>query len=82
MFTILLLSSIALGNEVDSNSSKDAKIIYKKETEIDFEALELEGELVKPQRALLLERRRATFNPLIRLRSDFNEDMKQSVNGI
>ena len=82
MFTILLLSSIALGNEVDSNSSKDAKIIYKKETEIDFEALELEGELVKPQGALLLERRRATFNPLIRLRSDFNEDMKQSVNGI
>ena len=57
----------------------EPKIVYKKQTEIDFEALELEGQLLKPQGALLLERKKATFNPLITLRTDFNEEMKDSI---
>ncbi len=59
--------------------AEEPKITYKKETEIDFEALELEGQLVKPQGALLLERKRATFNPLITLGTDFDEEMKDSI---
>jgi hypothetical protein len=74
MFTILLLINVAMAED-----PADAKVVYKKETEIDFEALELEGELVKPQGALLLERRRANFNPLIKLRKDFDVEMKESV---
>ncbi|MCP4809894.1 MAG: hypothetical protein GY913_08110 [Proteobacteria bacterium] len=56
------------------------KIQYKSRTEIDFEGVEVAGELVKPQGALLLDRKRANFNPLIKLRSDFNEEMDESVN--
>ena len=58
------------------------KIIYKQKTEIDFEGVEVAGELVKPQGALLLDRRRAAFNPLIKLRTDFNDEMDQSVDEV
>jgi len=62
-----------------ADEPEEPKVVYKKQTEIDFEALELEGQLLKPQGALLLERKKATFNPLITLRTDFNEEMKDSI---
>jgi len=71
-----LLMSFALGQE------SDRAVEYKKKTEIDFEELDVTGELVKPQGALLLDRKRASFNPLIRLRSDFNVEMSNSVTEI
>lgn len=74
MFLILFVSlSIA-------QDSGDVK--YEKETQIDFEDLEIEGQLVKPQGALLIDRKRATFNPLIKLRTDFNPEISTSVNEV
>ena len=64
--------------EVDPASGR--KIQYKKRTEIDFEGVDVAGELVKPQGALLLDRKKGSFNPLIKLRENFNEEMDQSVN--
>jgi hypothetical protein len=58
------------------------KVLYKKKTEIDFEGLDVNGELVKPSGLLLLDRKRASFNPLIKIRSDFNEEMSASVDEI
>ncbi len=58
----------------------DKRLQSRCRTEIDFEGVEVAGELVKPQGALLLDRKRANFNPLIKLRPDFNEEMDQSVN--
>ena len=58
------------------------EITYKKKTEIDFEALDIEGVLVKPQGILLSERNKTSFNPLIKLRTDFNLEMSQSVTAI
>lgn len=73
---LLLLTSLAIAQE------NGQEVRYKEKTEIDFEGLEVEGQLVKPQGALLLDRKRASFNPLIKLRSDFNPEMTQSVNEI
>lgn len=55
------------------------EVQYKKETEIDFESLDIEGELVKPQGAFLTGRNDVTFNPLIELRMDWDEEMIDSV---
>ena len=55
------------------------KIVYKSQTEIDFEAIELEGELVKPLGNLSIEKKKASFNPLITLRKDFNKEMGASI---
>lgn len=66
--------------EVDTDSGRSIK--YKERTEIDFEGVDVTGELVKPQGTLLLDRRKANFNPLIKLRENWNEEMKQSVDEI
>ncbi len=69
----------ALAQEVDES---DRNIVYKARTEIDFEGVDVAGELVKPQGALLLDRKKGSFNPLIRLREEFNLEMENSVNYI
>ncbi len=63
-----------------AQAQENEKIQYERQTEIDFEALELSGELVKPQGALIVERSGVRFNPLIELRIDFNPEMAASIN--
>ena len=75
MFLILIMNLAFAQDE-------DRTVTYKKKTEIDFEGVDISGELVKPQGALLLDRKRASFNPLIKLRADFNPEMSSSVSEI
>jgi hypothetical protein len=62
--------------------AEDRNIEYSKRTEIDFEAIDIEGEMVKPQGSLLIERDRTKFNPLIELRMDWDQEMNNSVREI
>jgi hypothetical protein len=83
----ILLSAFGLGLAgaafaQDEESEGDRKVQYKQKTEIDFEGLDVNGELVKPQSALVLDRKKASFNPLIKLREDFNAEMEQSINDV
>lgn len=73
---MLLLSIILFA------SAEEKNIIYQRHTEIDFDAIELTGELIKPQGSLIIERQGTKFNPLIQLRWDWNEEMIQSVKTI
>lgn len=66
----------------EGGDDADRKVIYKQKTEIDFEGLDVAGELVKPNSALVLDRKKASFNPLIKLRADFNPEMEQSIDEI
>jgi hypothetical protein len=77
MFSLLLLASIARGAD-DEND----RVVYKSKTEIDFEDLEIEGVLQKPQSALILDRKKASFNPLIRIRTDWKDEIEHSVDEI
>ena len=74
--TVLPTSALA------QDEGEDRKVVYKERTEIDFEGLDIAGELVKPQGALLLDRKKASFNPLIKIRTDFDEEMTQSVDEV
>ena len=58
------------------------EVRYNSRTEIDFDGVDVQGELVKPAGQLLLDRRKANFNPLIRLREHFNDEMKRSVDQV
>jgi hypothetical protein len=62
--------------------NSDVEVRYKKKTEIDFEDVSVDGELKKPHGAYLLDKRQSSFNPLIRLKENFNEEMVNSVNQI
>jgi hypothetical protein len=79
MKTYLLLSLLSGPAYADDDQDKAQKVVYKQRTEIDFEGLEIEGQLLKPNGSLVLERKAAAFNPLIKLRTDFNQEMNLSV---
>lgn len=87
----LALALLALGSythtafaadedEIDADSGR--KIQYKSKTEIDFEGLDVEGEMVKPSSALVLDRKKAAFNPLIKMRENFNPEMEESIDEV
>ena len=65
-----------------AEDEQETKVIYKQQTEIDFEGLEIEGQMFKPHGAVIQERKGAAFNPLIQLRTNFQPEMSQSVSDI
>jgi len=73
---LLFLTSLSLAQD------EEPIIVYKKQTQIDFEGLEVEGEMIKPNGATIRERATTGFNPLIKLRTDFNYEMTASINEI
>ena len=82
MKKLLIIGLLFSAPVMADDKKEDPKVIYKKKTEIDFENLDIEGELVKPAGALVLERKRANFNPLIKLRQNFTTEINQSVGDI
>ena len=76
---LLLLVNLAFAGDDDS---EDRKIIYRQKTEIDFEGLEIEGILQKPQSSLIIDRKKASFNPLIKLRTNWNDEIESSTDEI
>ena len=66
MKTLFLLSLLSTNAFAHDHHQEEPQIVYKQKTEIDFEGLEIDGELVKPQGSLLLERQGAKFNPMIK----------------
>jgi hypothetical protein len=81
MFSMLIIL-LSAGAHADDSNKEEPRVIYKDRTEIDFEGVEIQGELVKPQGALLLDRKRAQFNSMIKLRIDFDDEMDKSVDEI
>ena len=78
--TLFLMFSATAMAEGPVSPDEDRKVVYKQRTEIDFEGVEVEGTLVRPQGSLILARKAGSFNPLIRLRMDFEPELNNSVN--
>jgi len=81
---LLIISLIFLPHSAFAQDEEegDRKVVYKQRTEIDFEGLEVEGVLQKPQSSLIIERRQASFNPLIEVRQDFNDKIEENTDEI
>jgi len=77
---ILALLFPAMAHAQDKE--EDRKIIYKERTEIDFESVDVTGELIKPAGALVISRKKATFPPLIKLREDWNDELKRTIDKV
>ena len=79
---LILSLTLLHGHSYAGDDEEDRQVVYKQKTEIDFEDLEIEGVLQKPQSALVLERKKANFNPLIKLRTDWQDKMEESVDEV
>lgn len=78
----MLLASLALAADDSQEDVNDRKVMYRQKTEIDFEGLEVEGEMVKPSSALVIERKKAAFNPLIKIRANWQDEIDESTDEI
>tara|TARA_Y100001968_G_C19364599_1_gene721779 strand:- start:1031 stop:1297 length:267 start_codon:yes stop_codon:yes gene_type:complete len=83
-FTLILSLGLGLlmATPVAIAQSDEPDVRYRKRTEIDFEDVSIDGELKKPHGAYLLDKRQSSFNPLIRLKENFNQEMIDSVNQV
>ena len=79
---IILVPLLFLAGHAIADDDGERKVVYRQETTIDFEDLEIEGILVKPQSALVLERKKASFNPLIKLRTDWNDEIEKNIDEV
>ena len=80
MLGILLFTAIAMAGDLPAEEAAvERKVIYKQKTEIDFEDVAIHGALKVPHGQYLLEKRGSAFNPLIRLKENFNKEMIDSV---
>ena len=61
------------------SDGQEPRVVYQRETVIDFDTQDVEGRIVGPDGVVIIERRIASFNPLITLRADFNDLLSQSV---
>jgi hypothetical protein len=83
MKTILFIFALLFPLTAHAQDEEESrKVIYKQRTEIDFDSVDVNGELIKPAGALLIDRKRAKFNPLIRLRTDWKDEMKKSIDKV
>ena len=76
---ILFIPSFA---KAADDEEQDRKVVYKQKTEIDFESLDVEATIQKPSSSLILERKQASFNPLVKIRSDWTDLMDESIDEV
>ena len=72
------MPSLALADEGEAGTD-ERTVVYAERTELEFEGLDVAGELVKPTVGSVSVRRVGVFNPMIRLRTDFNVEVAESV---
>ena len=58
------------------------KTVFKKKTVIDFNDVTLEGALPKPEGSYILNRKKTRFGSLIKLRDNFNDELRKSSDNL
>ncbi len=80
ILSLLLCAAPALaGDPIETPDEKPAEVRYKAITDIVIDDVRVDGGIQKPTGIVNWELRRNTFNPLVKLRSDFDDQMVESV---
>ena len=80
---VLALSSLALAqDEGGAAGGEEETTMYKKTTIIDFSDVTITGELTKPEGSYLMNKKKANFDLLIRVRDNFLPEMIKTVDNL
>ena len=71
---ILVLAIVTMSSTVFAK-----KVQYRKTQDVNFEASEVDGAIRSPDGAYLVQKRGIDFNPLYKVRKNFDENIKESV---
>lgn len=58
------------------------RTVFRKKTVIDFTDVAVEGELTKPEGSYSVSKKKTRFDSLIKVRTDFNPELRQSVDNL
>ena len=76
---LIFLSTFAFAQ---SSESPTEPVQYAKETIIDMGEREIDGQIIRPEGTIIIERQAARPDSLIQLRMSFELEMIQSVNEV
>jgi len=87
---VLILSIALLGlvlpalaaDEAAGGEGSEEQVAYKKTTIIDFYDVTITGELAKPEGSYLMNKKKTSFNLLIRVRDNFLPEMIKTVDNL
>jgi hypothetical protein len=78
---MLCISGLAFAQE-EGGAATPEEVLYKKTTIIDFSDVTITGELTKPEGSYLMNKKKANFNLLIRVRDNFLPEMIKTVDNL
>ena len=64
---------------LSDEGSEDTDVVYKNDQVINFEGLDVQGEIKKPAGAYLLDRKKSNFSPLITFEQNWDEEAVESL---
>ena len=78
---MLGVAGVAVAQEAAPPAGKEGgeQTVYKKTTIIDFSDVTITGELTKPEGSYLMNKKKANFDLLIRVRDNFLPEMIKTV---
>ncbi len=76
-----LASSLVLGASIVLMSSTvlAKKVTYRKTQDVNFDAVDVDGAVRSPDGAYLVQKRGIDFAPLYKVRKNFDDNIKESV---
>ena len=84
MITLIAIVTVlfAAGSALAQGEEGGEQTVYKQTTIIDFSDVTITGELTKPEGSYLMNKKKANFNLLIRVRDNFLPEMIKSVDNL
>jgi hypothetical protein len=70
---------VALAIMTTSSTVFAKKVQYRKTQDVNFDAVDVDGAVRSPDGAYLVQKRGIDFNPLYKVRKNFDENIKESV---
>ena len=82
LFLLILLIGTGFADLNAEESGDNVKTVYSKNTVIDFNEVNIEGELTRPEGSYLMNRKQAKFNKLYKIRGHFRQELMKSTDNL
>lgn len=78
----LILLSLSLSIVFTTSTVFAKKVKYRKSQEVNFDGSDVDGQVRNPDGAYLVQKRGIDFVPLYKVRKNFDDSIKDSVNHV
>ncbi len=85
LVAVMFIALAAMAQEAtgtEGGAEGGEQVVYKKTTIIDFSDVTITGELTKPEGSYLMNKKKASFNLLIRVRDNFLPEIIKTVDNL